>query len=104
MRRSQRVWTQYPNDGDRTVRAFLPGKTYTALVYEYVEEGANDPAVVRGVAGFLWLAGFSFASSPLARNWKSGMLVDLSDIVQPRGYGWCELYYGLTEIKEILRE
>ena len=31
--------------------------------------------------------------SPLARNWKSNVLLDLSDIVPARGFGWKERYY-----------
>ncbi|KAF5619782.1 hypothetical protein F52700_11610 [Fusarium sp. NRRL 52700] len=57
------------------------------LVYEYVEEGENHPDVVEQVDKFLWLAGFSHSSSPAARNWKSGVLVDLSDIIHAGGYG-----------------
>lgn len=31
--------------------------------------------------------------SPLAGNWKSNVLLDLSDIVPARGFGWKECYY-----------
>ncbi|KAH8654680.1 hypothetical protein BGZ61DRAFT_203700 [Ilyonectria robusta] len=75
-------------------RAMSADKEYIAIVYEYIEEGENRPAVVEEVANFFWLAGFSHTNSPAARNWKSGVLVDLSDIVHPGGYGWHQRRYG----------
>lgn len=75
-------------------RSIQPGKEYTAIVYEYVEEGENDVAAVQEPLDFFWLAGFGFTLSPLEKNWKSSMLVDLSDIVPPRSYGWNQRLYG----------
>lgn len=62
-------------------------------VYEYIEEGENDEAAVKQTLEFLWLAGFSLDNSPMERNWKKGVLIDLADIVSPRGYGWEERIY-----------
>lgn len=73
---------------DRIKRYLRPDQEYIAIVYEYVEEGENDPDTVQKAMDFFWLAGFSRTFSPLWGNWKSGVLVDLSDIVPPRGYGW----------------
>ncbi|KAH6627771.1 hypothetical protein F5144DRAFT_494056 [Chaetomium tenue] len=75
-------------------RFIQPDKEYTAIVYEYVEEGENAVEAVQESMDFFWLAGFGFTLSPLEKNWKSGMLVDLSDIVPPRSYGWNQRLYG----------
>ena len=85
-------------------RSFPHNRSYTAIVYEYVEEGENIPAAVEAVTDFLWLAGFSYGSSPLAQNWKSGVLVDLSDIVHPLGFGWRATRYGPKKAAMMLRE
>ena len=79
-------------------------KEYIAIVYEYVEEGRNDPAVVKGVLEFLWHAGFEATLGGGARNWKSGVLVDLSDIVHAGGYGWLPKIYGETIAERVLLE
>jgi hypothetical protein len=84
-------------------RSIQPGKEYTAIVYEYVEEGENDVAAVQESMDFFWLAGFGFTLSPLEKNWKSGMLVDLSDIVPPRSYGWNQRLYGQDSALLLLR-
>lgn len=63
-------------------------KEYIAIIYEYVEEAENSEAVVGEVSKFLWLAGFGHNGSPARKNWKSSVLVDLSDFVHARGYGW----------------
>ena len=73
---------------NRIKRFLSRDKEYIAIVYEYVEEGENDPDTMQKAMDFFWLAGFSRTYSPLLGNWKSGVLVDLSDIVPPRGYGW----------------
>lgn len=75
-------------------RSISTEKEYTAIVYEYVEEGENRPDVVEEADRFFWLGGFSHSSSPAARNWKSGVLVDLSDIIHAGGYGWYAKCYG----------
>lgn len=78
---------------NRIKRYLTPDQEYIAFVYEYVEEGENDPDTMQKAMDFFWLAGFSRTFSPLLGNWKSGVLVDLSDIVPPGGYGWqAELY------------
>lgn len=74
-------------------RSFSRGKNYTAIVYEYVEEAKNDHDDVQEAMDFFWIAGFGRTLSPLLVNWKSGVLVDLSDIAPPRGYGWSEGLY-----------
>ncbi|KAK5989706.1 hypothetical protein PT974_07962 [Cladobotryum mycophilum] len=78
---------------EKLIRQLSFEQDYVAIVYEYVEEGENDHAVVQKTLEFLWLTGFTFTSS-LERNWKSGVLVDLSDIVYPRGFGWQQALYG----------
>jgi hypothetical protein len=85
------------------VRSLRPERDkFIAVVYEYVENGGNDEKAVQKVADFLWLAGFSFCAQPLAKNWKSGVLVDHSDIVGPRFYGWQKFFYCLHSAKSIL--
>lgn len=83
-------------------RSFSPNKEYLAIVYEYIEDGENDPAVVEQVADFFHLTGFSFASSPLEKNWKHGVLVDFSDIIHPGGFGWARQLYGPRKAEAIL--
>ncbi|KAL2170666.1 hypothetical protein VTG60DRAFT_4508 [Thermothelomyces hinnuleus] len=82
-----------PVQVDRIKRYLTPDQEYIAIIYEYVEEGENDPDTMQKAMDLFWLAGFSRAFSPLLRNWKSGVLVDLSDIVPSRGYGWQEKLY-----------
>ncbi|KAK5661241.1 hypothetical protein OQA88_11134 [Cercophora sp. LCS_1] len=77
-----------PVQVDRIKRYLAPDQEYIAIVYEYVEEGENHPDTMQKAMDFFWLAGFSRTFSPLSGNWKSGVLVDLSDIVPPYGYGW----------------
>lgn len=78
-------------------RSMPSDKEYLALIYEYIEEGENHEAVVEDVDRFFWLAGFSHTPSPAARNWKSGVLIDLADIIHVGGYGWKkELYKPWT--------
>ncbi|KAJ4162719.1 hypothetical protein NW754_014137 [Fusarium falciforme] len=82
-----------PRTVSKIQRSISSSNEYTAIVYEYVEEGENKEAVVEEVDRFCWLTGFSHNLSPAARNWKSGVLVDLADIVHARGYGWHEVTY-----------
>jgi hypothetical protein len=74
-------------------RFFSPDKDYMAIIYEYVEEAENQHDAVQEAMDFFWLAGFSRTLSPLNKNWKSGVLVDLSDIAPPRGYAWKDVLY-----------
>ncbi|KAK4237900.1 hypothetical protein C8A03DRAFT_15594 [Achaetomium macrosporum] len=85
-------------------RSFSPDQTYTAIVYEYVEEGENDPAAVEAVTSFLWLAGFSYGNSSLIQNWKGAVLIDLSDIVHPLGFDWKITRYGPKTANMVLRQ
>jgi hypothetical protein len=73
---------------DKVTRSIAADKEYIAIVYEYVEEGDPDPELMQEALDFFWLAGFSRTYSPLLKNWVSRVLVDLSDIIPPRGYGW----------------
>lgn len=77
-------------------------KEYIAIVYEYVEEVENSKGVVEKVSEFLWRAGFSHNDSPGKKNWKNSVLVDLSDYVHPRGYGWHPRCYEPLKGDEIL--
>ncbi|RKU42519.1 hypothetical protein DL546_003929 [Coniochaeta pulveracea] len=90
---------------DKHTRA-LPSERneFLAVVYEYVEDGENDIETVEEVARFLWLAGFSFCPTPLARNWRSGVLVDHSDITGPQFYGWQKFYYRCLKADILLQE
>ncbi|KAH6613557.1 hypothetical protein B0J18DRAFT_447188 [Chaetomium sp. MPI-SDFR-AT-0129] len=76
--------------GMKLKRFMQPDQEYPAILYEYVEDGENNPSKVQEALDFFWLAGFSATMSPLARNWKSNVLLDLSDIVPARGFGWKE--------------
>ncbi|KAK5999024.1 hypothetical protein PT974_01411 [Cladobotryum mycophilum] len=88
---------------DKIKRQMPFNKNYMAIVYEYVEDGENDHTAVGKVLEFLWLTGFSLTSSPLERNWKSGVLLDLSDVVSPRGFGWRPQNYGKRDVARVLR-
>ncbi|KAF5020299.1 hypothetical protein F66182_7675 [Fusarium sp. NRRL 66182] len=85
-------------------RSMSSDKNYITLVYEYIEEGENDETVVGDVDRFFWLAGFGHTISPPAKNWKSGMLVDLADIVHVGGYGWKKQLYKPRTADMILIE
>ncbi len=73
---------------DRTTHYISNNKEYLKIVYKYVEVGENNPAIVDEVVKFVWLAGFSFTMGLGVRNWKSGVLVDLSDIIPVGSFGW----------------
>jgi hypothetical protein len=47
----------------------------------------TDPNIVQSALDFFWHTGFSIARSPLAVNWKNSVLVDGSEIANPRSYG-----------------
>lgn len=76
---------------------------YTAIIYEFVEEGENSPDAVQPVLDFFWRAGFGHGMTPKADNWKSGVLVELSDIVHPNGYGWEESLFRYRTVGQIIR-
>ena len=88
-------WLQPPylTFGMKLKRFMQPDQEYPAILYEYIEDRENDPSRVQEALDFFWLAGFSATMSPLARNWKSNVLLDLGDIVPTRGFGWKERYY-----------
>ncbi|KAK3336772.1 hypothetical protein B0T19DRAFT_50752 [Cercophora scortea] len=91
----QLSWSLWPPpiEVNRVSRCLSRDKEYIAIVYEFVEEGQNDPETMQKAMDFFWLAGFSRTYSPLLANWKSGVLVDLSDIVPPQGWGWVAKLY-----------
>ncbi|OAQ66346.2 hypothetical protein VFPPC_07915 [Pochonia chlamydosporia 170] len=98
-------WKLHPPyiEVDKMVRSIDKTKNYTAVVYEFVEEADNDPNVVKSVLEFLWRVGFSHCLSPRKANWKSSVLVDLSDIVGPRTFGWVGARYGPFGPEHVLR-
>lgn len=66
---------------DKVERSIDKHLTYTALVYEFIDSGANDPAVVQKVLDFLWCVGFAHVPVTRAENWESGVLLDYSDVL-----------------------
>lgn len=50
------------------MRRILPDEEYTAIVYEYVEEGANQAACVEEVADFPWRIGFGHVMNDYGPN------------------------------------
>ncbi|KAH6973806.1 hypothetical protein BKA56DRAFT_491548 [Ilyonectria sp. MPI-CAGE-AT-0026] len=61
--------------------------TYTAVVYEFVETGPDDPDAAQAVLDFLWRVGFAHVPVTKADNWEGGVLLDHSDIVHCNGHG-----------------
>ncbi len=88
---------------DKVKRSIERDANYIAVVYEFVEDVGNDPVVVQPVLDFFWRVGFAYAVTTLARNWKGGVLIDLGDIVHPRGYLWRIRQYGFRTVDQILR-
>ncbi|OAA67346.1 hypothetical protein SPI_01922 [Niveomyces insectorum RCEF 264] len=78
---------------EKTRRFIEPGKEHIAIVYEYVEDGENDPAAVEPFLDFMQLAGFCMTSSPHGRNWKRNMLVDFSEFIGVYSHGWHKSRY-----------
>ncbi|ATY60519.1 hypothetical protein A9K55_005862 [Cordyceps militaris] len=78
---------------EKTSRQMERHMEYTALVYEYVEEGENDAAVIEESLNFFRDAGFSHTRISLARNWKKSVLIDMSDIIFSGGFGWKRCAY-----------
>ncbi|KAM0259249.1 hypothetical protein ACHAQJ_003454 [Trichoderma viride] len=73
-----------------------------AVIYELVEEGENEASTLEEVDTFLWHAGFAYAVKPRGKNWKGGVLVDHTEIVHTRGYGWNEEDYIHRTAEQIL--
>ncbi|KAK8141881.1 hypothetical protein G3M48_009724 [Beauveria asiatica] len=85
------------------IQRLMPSdENYIALIYEFVEDGENEPRAVDEVLEFLWHAGFCFTLSPLEKNWKSGVLIDLSDIIHVFGFAWNKALYGCRSAAQIL--
>ena len=78
-------------------RRIWPDRQYFFIVYEYIPEGDNDKGEMQLALDFLWLAGFEFSQLLRKENWKSGVLVDLSDIIAPVGYSWHKNGYHRTD-------
>ncbi|KAL8366287.1 hypothetical protein RB595_004859 [Gaeumannomyces hyphopodioides] len=75
-------------------RQINPCREYFAIVYEFIpdDDGTDDPSPVdrgkiQASMDFLSVVGFEFADSRILDNWKSGVLIDLSDIIFPLGVG-----------------
>ncbi|KAL8296302.1 hypothetical protein RB597_005648 [Gaeumannomyces tritici] len=69
-------------------------REYFAIVYEYIEaEQGDDDAdfvdliEIQASMEFLWTVGFEFYDTTILDNWKRSVLIDLSDIIFPLGYG-----------------
>ncbi|KAJ9137703.1 Six-bladed beta-propeller, TolB-like protein [Pleurostoma richardsiae] len=88
---------------EKVARHIERGKEYIAIVYEYIEDGPNDPAKVEAFLKFMYLAGFCAASSPHGRNWKNSMLVDFSDMIGTASWGWHESRYRTFPASFFLR-
>ncbi|KAJ9143277.1 Six-bladed beta-propeller, TolB-like protein [Coniochaeta hoffmannii] len=87
---------------EKAERYIEPGKEHIAIVYEYIEDGENDPSKVEEFLEFMYLAGFCFASSH-GRNWKHSILVDHSDFIGIASYGWHRSRYRKLPVSYVLR-
>lgn len=87
---------------DKIRRYMEADMEYTALVYEFIPGGENEPLAVEKVADFIYHAGLSFGSSSLAKNWTDSVLVDYAGIIYPGGYGWRKSTFGMRDAKDIL--
>lgn len=87
---------------DKIRRYMEADMEYTALVYEFIPGGENEPLAVEKMADFIYHVGLSFGSSSLAKNWTDSVLVDYADIIYPGGYGWRESTFGMRDAKDIL--
>ncbi|ERS98797.1 uncharacterized protein SPSK_04307 [Sporothrix schenckii 1099-18] len=68
------------------------------------EDQQQEHDRVAAVARFLHLAGISFCPQSLACNWKNGVLIDHSDIISPRSYGWAQMWYRIRSVEKLLAE
>ncbi|QYS93446.1 hypothetical protein H0G86_000821 [Trichoderma simmonsii] len=75
-----------------------------AIVYEFIEEGKNSLGAVEKVDNFLWFAGFAYANEPEEKSWRSNVLVDHSEIIHTRGYGWNEEDYMDRSAEQIISD
>jgi hypothetical protein len=90
-RRLRPISVRLPKYGDRCI---VRGQRHFAIMYEYVPEGDNDRGQMQQVLDFLWRAGFEYTQTLQKENWKSGVLVDLSDFRSPLDDGWHPKGYG----------
>ncbi|KAJ4161591.1 uncharacterized protein LMH87_007622 [Akanthomyces muscarius] len=65
---------------EKIPRQIERNKEYTALVYEYVEEGENNAEVIQESLNFFRDAGFSHTRISLARNWKKRVYLSVNFI------------------------
>lgn len=79
------ISVRLPKYGDRCV---VRGQQHFVIMYEYIPEGDNDTGQMQQVLDFLWQAGFEYTQTLQKENWKSGVLVDLSDIRSPLDDRW----------------
>ncbi|GAB1311746.1 hypothetical protein MFIFM68171_01956 [Madurella fahalii] len=93
-RRLRSVVVKLRNIEDRQI---FPDRKYFSIVYEYIPEGDNYMGQMQLVLDFLWRAGFVFRQSLRKENWKSGVLVDLSDVISPGGHNWHKNAYRRTD-------
>ena len=76
-------------------------KLYTAVVYEFIPNGENKEEDVQQSLDFFQLAGFSFTPTLLLRNWKMGVLLDMSDIAYAWGDGWLARRYKKRTLENV---
>lgn len=69
-------------------REMSDAEEHKAILYEYIGKGENNPAVVADLNRFFWLAGFGHLSGACTQNYRSGVLVDHSDLVHTRNSEW----------------
>ena len=86
----------------RIKRFMEPDKEYIAIVYEYIEDADNTRDLMQPLLDWFQLTGFSFTlmSSDLG-GWRQSLLVDLSCIVHPGGFGWSQKYYQPDMVDEL---
>ncbi|KAH6636216.1 hypothetical protein F5144DRAFT_171095 [Chaetomium tenue] len=84
-RRLRPIPVRLPKYGDRCI---VRGQRHFAIMYEYIPEGDNDTGQMQEVLDFLWRAGFEYTQTLQKENWKSGVLVDLSDFRSPLNDWW----------------
>jgi hypothetical protein len=80
---------------EKLERSMARDEEHFAIVYEWLDEGRNEPAIVEEVADFLTRVGFCFVLITKRDNWRQGVLVDHSDVVCYRGYGWTDAYHEM---------
>lgn len=75
-------------DIDKIHRELYDDTEYTAIIYEYVEEAENMLETMQETIDFLEQTGFCMTWSPLKRNWKNSILIDMSDFISCVSFGF----------------